>query len=173
GRFDRQRRGAGAGDHCLGCGAGEGGRVRGGDAQPGRWRGRSCRSGRGGRGMSAVQTPDVLARILARKVEEVAERSARLPRAELSARLADAPPPRGFAAAIEAKIAAGQAAVIAEVKKASPSKGVIRADFDPAAIARSYEAGGAACLSVLTDVDFFQGADACLQAARAACALPV
>ena len=121
----------------------------------------------------AAQAPDVLARILARKVEEVAERSARLPRAELAARLADAPSPRGFAAAIEAKIAAGQAAVIAEVKKASPSKGVIRPDFDPAAIARSYEAGGAACLSVLTDVDYFQGADAYLQQARAACALPV
>jgi len=123
--------------------------------------------------MSALPNDNVLARILARKVEEVAERSARLPRAELAARLADAPPPRGFAAAIEAKIAAGHAAVIAEVKKASPSKGVIRPGFDPAAIARSYEAGGAACLSVLTDVDFFQGADAFLQQARAACALPV
>jgi len=124
--------------------------------------------------MSApAQTPDVLARILARKVEEVAERNRRLPRAELFARLADAPPPRGFAASIEAKIASGHAAVIAEVKKASPSKGVIRVDFDPAAIARSYEAGGAACLSVLTDVDFFQGDDAYLRQARAACALPV
>lgn len=123
--------------------------------------------------MSATRAPDVLARILARKVEEVAERSARLPGIELAARLADAPVPRGFAAAIEAKVAAGHAAVIAEVKKASPSKGVIRADFDPAAIARSYEAGGAACLSVLTDVDFFQGADDYLRQARAACSLPV
>ena len=123
--------------------------------------------------MSAVQAPDVLARILARKVEEVAERSARVPRAEIVLRLADAPPVRGFAAALEAKIAAGHPAVIAEVKKASPSKGVIRADFDPAAIARSYEAGGAACLSVLTDVDFFQGADDYLRQAREACLLPV
>ncbi len=117
--------------------------------------------------------PDVLQAILRRKHEEVAERSARTPLRELAARAADAPPPRGFGAAIEAKVAAGAAAVIAEVKKASPSRGVIRADFDPAAIARSYEAGGAACLSVLTDVDFFQGADAYLQQARAACALPV
>ncbi|QDW66372.1 indole-3-glycerol phosphate synthase TrpC [Luteimonas granuli] len=123
--------------------------------------------------MSATGAPDVLARILARKLEEVAERSARTPRAALRARLADAPAPRGFAAALEAKIAAGHAAVIAEVKKASPSKGVIREDFDPAAIARSYEAGGAACLSVLTDVDFFQGADDYLRQARAACPLPV
>ena len=123
--------------------------------------------------MSVASTPDVLARILARKAEEVAERNRRVPRAELLARMGDASPPRGFAAAIEAKIAAGDAAVIAEVKKASPSKGVIRADFDPAGIARSYEAGGAACLSVLTDVDFFQGDDAFLRQARAACSLPV
>jgi indole-3-glycerol phosphate synthase len=117
--------------------------------------------------------PDVLQKILQRKAEEVAERSLHLPLDELKARAADAPPLRGFAAAVEAKIAAGLPAVIAEVKKASPSKGVIRADFDPAAIARSYQAGGAACLSVLTDVDFFQGADEYLQQARAACALPV
>lgn len=116
---------------------------------------------------------DVLQAILRRKAEEVAERSAHLSLRELSARVADAPPVRGFAAAVEAKIAAGLPAVIAEMKKASPSQGVIRAEFDPAAIARSYQAGGAACLSVLTDVDFFQGADAYLQQARAACALPV
>ncbi|MCI4567608.1 indole-3-glycerol phosphate synthase TrpC [Lysobacter sp. CFH 32150] len=122
---------------------------------------------------TGTQLNDVLRAILRRKVEEVAERSARIPLAELSARAADAPPTRGFATAVAAKIAAGQSAVIAEVKKASPSKGVIRADFDPAAIARSYEAGGAACLSVLTDVDYFQGSDAYLQQARAACALPV
>jgi indole-3-glycerol phosphate synthase len=116
---------------------------------------------------------DVLQRILARKAEEVAERAARLPLRELSARCADLPATRGFADALEAAIAAGRAGVIAEVKKASPSKGVIRPDFDPAQIARSYERGGAACLSVLTDVDFFQGGDAYLQQARAACALPV
>lgn len=116
---------------------------------------------------------DILNRILARKAEEVAERQARLPLAELSARIATLPDTRGFAAAIEEKIAAGLPAVIAEVKKASPSKGVIRADFDPAAIARSYEEAGAACLSVLTDSDFFQGSEAFLQQARAACSLPL
>jgi indole-3-glycerol phosphate synthase len=116
---------------------------------------------------------DILQTILARKAEEVAARAASLPLAEVQARAADQPPPRGFAAAIEAGIAAGGPAVIAEVKKASPSKGVIRADFDPAVIARSYAAGGAACLSVLTDVDFFQGSDANLQLAREACTLPV
>jgi indole-3-glycerol phosphate synthase len=115
---------------------------------------------------------DVLNRILARKREEVAVRVARVPLRELQARAAAAPPSRGFAAALEATIARGAPAVIAEVKKASPSKGVIRADFDPAAIARSYADAGAACLSVLTDVDFFQGADAFLQQARGACALP-
>jgi indole-3-glycerol phosphate synthase len=116
---------------------------------------------------------DILNRILARKVEEVAERSARLPLAELRARVADQPDTRGFAAALESCVEAGRAAVIAEIKKASPSKGVIRADFDPVAIAQSYQRGGASCLSVLTDVDFFQGADAHLQQVRAACGLPL
>ena len=116
---------------------------------------------------------DVLQRILARKQEEVAARREHVSLFELKTRAASMPPLRGFADTIEARIASGQPAVIAEVKKASPSKGVIRAHFDPAAIARSYEAGGAACLSVLTDVDFFQGSDEFLRQARAACALPV
>jgi indole-3-glycerol phosphate synthase len=116
---------------------------------------------------------DVLQRILARKREEVAQRRQAQPQDALRACAEAMPPTRGFVAAMTARIAAGQPAVIAEVKKASPSQGVIRAGFDPAAIARSYAAAGAACLSVLTDVDFFQGADAYLQQARAACALPV
>lgn len=116
---------------------------------------------------------DILERILARKVEEIAERSAHVPLTELSARVADLPPTRGFVAALEAKAADGLPGVIAEVKKASPSKGVIRADFDPAAIARSYARAGAACLSVLTDRDFFQGAESYLVAARENCELPV
>ena len=115
----------------------------------------------------------ILSTILARKQAEVAERRERTSLFELKARAASMPPTRGFADTIAARIAAGDPAVIAEVKKASPSKGVIRADFDPAAIARSYAAGGAACLSVLTDIDFFQGSDDALRQARAACALPV
>lgn len=116
---------------------------------------------------------DILNTILARKAEEVAARRAAVPLAELQARLADAPPLRGFARALHESIANGEPAVIAEVKKASPSKGVIRPDFRPAEIAMSYEMGGASCLSVLTDVDFFQGSDAYLQQAREACSLPV
>ena len=116
---------------------------------------------------------DILKTILARKREEVAERKARVPLAELRAQIAGAPPLRGFAVALRKRVQARQAAVIAEIKKASPSKGLIRADFDPAAIARGYENGGATCLSVLTDVDFFQGSDAYLGQAREACTLPV
>lgn len=116
---------------------------------------------------------DILQRILQRKREEVAQRRDTKSMAELERRALAQPPARGFIAALQSRLDVDRAAVIAEVKKASPSKGVIRADFDPAAIARSYEAGGAACLSVLTDVDFFQGDDAYLQAARDACALPV
>ncbi len=117
--------------------------------------------------------PDILERILARKREEIAERRSRVNPRELEQRLDRASPPRGFVDALRSRLAQGQPAVIAEIKKASPSQGVIRADFDPPAIARSYERGGAACLSVLTDVDFFQGADDYLIAARAACSLPV
>lgn len=116
---------------------------------------------------------DILQRILARKRVEVAERKARIGMAALRERVEAAPPVRGFAAAIHRGVAAGHAAVIGEIKQASPSRGVIRAGFDPAAIARSYAAGGATCLSVLTDVDFFHGSDAHLRDARAACALPV
>ena len=116
---------------------------------------------------------DILTTILARKADEIAERSARVSLDDLRARIADASPVRGFADALNAMIAQGDPAVIAEVKKASPSKGVIRPDFRPADIAVSYEFGGAACLSVLTDVDFFQGADDYLKQAREACTLPV
>ena len=123
--------------------------------------------------MATADTPDILRRILARKAEEIAERQRRVTLAELRDRAAAAPPVRGFHRALAARIAQGRSAVIAEIKKASPSKGVIRPDFDLVAIARSYEAGGATCLSVLTDVDFFQGADDYLVQARAATALPV
>ena len=116
---------------------------------------------------------DILAKILATKHQEVAQNLRVQPIAALQTRIAAQPATRGFAAAIERKIAAGQAGVIAEIKKASPSKGLLRDPFDPAAIATSYERCGAACLSVLTDAPYFQGCEAYLQQAHAACALPV
>ena len=118
-------------------------------------------------------TPDILKKIVARKREEIAARRGAVSEEALSERLDAADAPRGFVAALRSRVDAGQAAVIAEIKKASPSKGVLREDFRPAEIAKSFAAGGAACLSVLTDVDFFQGSDAYLQQARAACSLPV
>ena len=120
-----------------------------------------------------LTTPTVLKKIIDRKVDEVADRRAAASISEVMCRAKEADPARGFVDSLRAKVALGEAAVIAEVKKASPSKGVIREHFVPAEIARSYQAGGAACLSVLTDVDFFQGADAYLGQAREACLLPV
>ncbi|KIQ97596.1 indole-3-glycerol phosphate synthase TrpC [Lysobacter sp. A03] len=115
---------------------------------------------------------DILDTILARKHEEIAQRSQIRTLDSVRARAHSQPPTRGFVDALKQRHLAGEAAVIAEIKKASPSKGLIRKDFDPAAIARSYEAGGAACLSVLTDVDFFQGSNRYLGEARSACSLP-
>ncbi|MEC8427573.1 MAG: indole-3-glycerol phosphate synthase TrpC, partial [Pseudomonadota bacterium] len=117
--------------------------------------------------------PTILEKIVERKFEEIAERQAAVSVEELKQKIAQQPPARGFVSAIERKIEAGQAGVIAEIKKASPSKGVIREEFYPSEIAISYEKGGAACLSVLTDVDFFQGGDSYLQEARSASSLPV
>lgn len=116
---------------------------------------------------------DILAEIVRHKRTEVAQRRQARSLAQLEQAAADSEPPRGFVNALRENIAAGRPAVIAECKKASPSKGVIREDYDPPAIAASYAAGGAACLSVLTDVNYFQGADEHLVAARAACTLPV
>ena len=116
---------------------------------------------------------DILTRILARKHEEVALRKRNLSQAQLIEHCNQMPEPRGFVDALRLKIQAGMPAVIAEVKKASPSKGVIRENFIPAEIAQSYASGGAACLSVLTDVDFFQGSDAYLLQASEACSLPI
>lgn len=118
-------------------------------------------------------TPDILKKIVKRKLEEIVERSAKVSMAKLEAQLAGADAPRGFVNSIQQKIAAGQAGVISEIKKASPSKGVLRENFVPAEIAESYAKHGAACLSILTDIDFFQGGDEYLKQARAACNLPV
>ncbi len=120
-----------------------------------------------------TDTPDILKRILVRKQEEVAAAAAQVDLPTLRDWAQAASPTRGFVAALRHRIETGDAAVIAEIKKASPSKGVLREHFDPAAIAASYERGGAACLSVLTDHDFFQGAPEYLRQARAACRLPV
>lgn len=117
-------------------------------------------------------TPTVLRRICDRKLEEIQERKTLRTLDALKEQALAQPAPRGFIDALRARVNAGHPAVIAEVKKASPSKGVIREDFNPAEIAKSYELGGAACLSVLTDIDFFQGADDYLKSARAACQLP-
>lgn len=117
--------------------------------------------------------PDILKKIIARKREEIAERQTKVPAVQLRDMAAKADRPRGFVEALKAKIAKGQPAIIAEIKKASPSKGVLREDFRPAEIAKSYELAGAACLSVLTDRDFFQGSEDHLQEARTACSLPV
>lgn len=120
-----------------------------------------------------MSTPDILKKILQTKQEEIALRSKTLSLAQLRAQAEQADKPRGFYQALVSQVQAKQAAVIAEIKKASPSKGVIRANFDPVSIAQSYARGGAACLSVLTDAPYFQGHEDYLQAARAACSLPV
>jgi indole-3-glycerol phosphate synthase len=121
----------------------------------------------------APRPPTILRKILARKAEEVAARRAAHSVTSLEARMQEQSAPRGFCRALQQRVGAGEPAVIAEIKKASPSKGVIREDFHPAQIAQSYRDGGASCLSVLTDRDFFQGSDAYLGLARSACELPV
>ena len=120
-----------------------------------------------------VDVPDILVKILQRKQQEITERSLVTSAQDLQRTATQADAPRGFCAAMQARMQNNIPAVIAEIKKASPSKGVLREHFDPAAIAQSYAAGGAACLSVLTDVDFFQGSESALREARAACELPV
>lgn len=118
-------------------------------------------------------TPDILKKIIARKYEEIAEREAVCSIDQLQEQVAQASPVRGFVASMKNAVSQGRSAVIAEIKKASPSKGVLREHFVPADIAKSYERAGASCLSVLTDADFFQGSEDYLQQAREACSLPV
>jgi len=119
------------------------------------------------------KTPDILKKIIHRKQEEISTRKQIIAESSLIDKTQEASSVRGFVNSMRQKIAAGEPAVIAEIKKASPSKGVIREDFKPAEIAKSYQQGGASCLSVLTDIDFFQGSDEYLKQARAACDLPV
>jgi len=119
------------------------------------------------------KTPDILKKIILRKQEELSEAIQKISVDEIIEKAKEASPVRGFVKSIQNKIMNGKAAVIAEIKKASPSKGVLREHFDPAGIAASYEKGGACCLSVLTDVDFFQGSIDYLKQARASCSLPV
>ena len=130
-------------------------------------------SGSDARRAPVAEVPDILKKILRRKREEVAEKKARLPGGTIVSRAKDVPPPRPFADALRARIEAGGDAVVAELKRASPSKGLLREHFDPAAIAASYERGGAAALSVLTDRYFFQGADEFIDTAKEHCRLPV
>jgi indole-3-glycerol phosphate synthase len=115
----------------------------------------------------------ILQKILARKAQEIIQRAQELPLHELSRQVESAPDPRGFVNALRACLDRGQPAVIAEMKRASPSKGRLAEDFQPANIAKGYEQHGATCLSVLTDVDFFQGHDDHLRQARNACSLPI
>lgn len=119
------------------------------------------------------KTSDILKKILLRKHEEIIERSEKLNLDSIAKYAEQADPVRGFIAAIENRLAQNKPAVIAEIKKASPSKGVLRENFQPAAIAKTYESNGATCISVLTDADFFQGGENYLKQARSACALPV
>ena len=120
-----------------------------------------------------LDTPDILKKIINRKHQEITERQKSVSLNTLIEAAKTASPVRGFVASMQSNIGAGKPAVIAEIKKASPSKGVMRENFNPAEIAKSYEEGGASCLSILTDIDFFQGSDEYLKQARNACSLPV
>lgn len=120
-----------------------------------------------------MSPPDILQKILKRKAEEIQQRIQLQPLAMLQNQIDSLPNPRGFARSLQNRIKQGQVAVIAEIKKASPSKGLLREDFQPVAIADSYARHGASCLSILTDVDFFQGSDDYLKAVHASCQLPI